>query len=96
MKLVIKEVYLNLGIETIKSKQESLNLLIAGCKEKLMMLGASTPRTIEDDKENPINWIDHVQFEVNSIFEELDEYIYEKHLVETALASPDQVETWDN
>lgn len=92
MKIIIKEITINLYADSIKDKLNSLNALIATCREKLMMLAASNPRQVEDEDDNKIDWVDHVQFEINSIMNDLDEYLYERHLLEIADEYPGMVE----
>ena len=92
MKYAIKEVILDTGIEDIRGKLEETGRAIAGCRERLMMLAAATPRAVEDAEGNPMDCDEHAQFQVNQILEDLAEALWDRRLAEIASESPDQVE----
>lgn len=94
MKYSIKEVIINTGHQDLKDKKEEVELTVSRCREKLMMLAASSPRTINDEEGNPMDWIDHVQFEINQILDELQDAFFEQRLIDIALEFPDLVENF--
>jgi len=96
MKYIIKEVNLNTGIYDLPDKLSNLEMLITMCKERLMMLGANSPRDVTDSENTQMEWNEHVQFEVNSIMDDLEEYIYERTLTKIAIGNPDLVEKIQN
>jgi len=92
MKYAIKEVVLDTGVEGIRGRLESADRAVASCRERLMMLAAATPRTVEDVEGNPMEWDEHAQFQVNQILEELAEALWERRLAEIAIENPEDVE----
>lgn len=91
--LVIKEVVLNdVSKDGLAYKLEGLDMTICSCREKLMMLAASTPRPIPDCEGNPIDWVDHVQAEINRTLQEIEDAFVRKHLVMVALGDLNAVE----
>ena len=75
----------------LEDKAKDLDAEIASCREKLMMFAAGTPRQISDSEGNPIDWVEHVHFEVNLILTQLEAAIVRRHLVAVAIASPEDV-----
>jgi len=96
MKYIIKEVNLNTGIYDLPDNLSNLEMLIIMCRERLMMLGANSPRDVTDSENTKIEWNEHVQFEVNSIVDDLEEYIHDKTLTKIAIGNPDLVEEIQN
>jgi hypothetical protein len=90
--LYINNVVLN-GISKsgLQDESDDLDREVASCREKLMMFAAGTPRPISDSEGNPIDWVEHVHFEVNLILTQLEEAIVRRHLVAVAISSPEDV-----
>ena len=92
LKLIIDGVIL-IGVhkDELANEAEELDARIASCRETLMMLAASSPRSVNDVEGNPIDWVDYIQSEVNQVFEDLQEAMVNKHLVMVAMEDLDAV-----
>ena len=66
---------------------------IKSAKERLLILAASTPRTINESGEGDykIDWNDHIRTEVNDIMEDLEEQIVRRYLARQCIESPENV-----
>ena len=74
----------------LQYEADQLDNEIKGYREKIMMFAAASPRDLKDIEDNQIDWIDHCQFEINSILQDLERALVKRHLVEVALHSDDQ------
>ena len=95
MHLIIDGVILNdVHKDDLACEAEELDERIASCRERLMMLVASTPRgvSVPDVEGNPIGWVDHLHGEVSGILEELADATVGRHLVMVAMNHPGSVQ----
>jgi len=92
MKYAIKEQWLNTLSYEPCEYLKFLNGCIATCKEKLLMLAAATPRMAHDDAGTEMEWEDYVQFEIDRIMNELDEYMNDRRLCSIIVDCPDSFE----
>lgn len=91
--LIIKDVYLPRIHKTeLSSRIEELEDLTKYFRDKLLALAVATPRQIKDAEGNPIEWENHIIFEINNMWEELEETIKTKYLCYIALNDLDNVE----
>lgn len=92
LQLYINNVILNdISKDGLKFAAEELDKTIAQCREKLMMFAAGTPHPVSDSEGNPIDWVDHVHFEVSQILTDLEEATINRHLAGVAIESPEDV-----
>lgn len=92
MDIIIKEVKLDAGMNGLQNNLNTLNIMIASGREKLMMLAASTPRDVKDVEGTLLDWNEYAQGEISELMDSLSDYFYEKRLTEIAIDNPDMVE----
>jgi hypothetical protein len=91
--LIVKDVYLSRVTKSeLPTRIQELEDYIEYCKKKLFALMIASPRTIRDIENNPIEWEDHVIFEMNDLWEDLEESISKLNLYRIALQDLDSVE----
>lgn len=91
--IVIPDVYLSRVTKSeLPTKLEEAKDSITYCKNKILALMAATPREIKDCEDNPIQWEDHVVFELNEIFEFLAESLVHEYLYSMALDRINELE----
>jgi len=92
--LIINNVYLN------RVTKNELDGHIAKCdsiiklyRDKLLMLAAATPRSVQSDEDPNItlNWEDHIRMAVDETIEEIERCAIEAHLAHIAKAFPENV-----
>jgi hypothetical protein len=89
----IKNVYLNKVTKgNLEAELNEAESMVKFYRDKILTLMAATPRVIKDVEDNPTEWEDHIMFEMNDMWEDLEHYIIREYLCKVALNDLEEVE----
>ena len=92
LQLIIKEVCLNdVSKAALPAEADKLDRTISECREKLLMLAASTPSESEDCEGNIVDAVENVHRQASGLLEEFEEAVINRHLVGVAMGDLDSV-----
>lgn len=91
--LIIKDVYFNKVTKNdLPDVLEDADESIKTARERILILAASTPRSVASGEENyNIDWNEHIRTEVDDIMEDLEDQIIRRYLARQCMDSPESV-----
>ena len=86
------QVYLNrITPDEMEDKIEDAEHSLQWARERLLVLAASTPRTVLDEHGNPWNWEEYIQSEIGDIMETIEEEAAIRFVCQQAIEWPGSI-----
>ena len=93
--IIVKEVELRrVHKSDLVSALEDREETMKDCRERLLMLVASTPVPISDGEGNEISWVDWSHSEVSALLRDYEDAVAEERIISVAMSDLDSVEDW--